>query len=687
MSDTLRCDAAPETVSSEPPEHEANPGSSAPAESVPYGKLFRWGWRILESEKGLFLGYVAIALCWEVLGLLNVKLLARTVELLTAEASRASSGIPSAGMLGFMMPDDGWQAAIAFLIASISFVCLGMVVSTIGVVFDNRLQRGLQQSLHDRLFDRGPEFHRRHDLGETTLVVTQLALEAPKLMSRVWMIPILQGTLFLMGTLFLVDELGKIEGFPKGLIVALCVCLLAVPLVGWLLARRLQSAYARFRDTNIATVNEYTNSATSPLEVHVLGAEQERSSRFAKKLKALYRDKFKARLRIEVTNNFKTSSVILIQVVFIFAAALCLRDAKDATVAGSILGGFILIPMILQPMNVLITYVADINCTWPEAGKVIEFLEHTPEIAEAPNPDHLPGRTSDISLQGVTFSYDPTGPKIIDGVSYTFIDQKITAIVAKAGGGKSTVLNLVARLRDPQSGVVTIDGHDLRLVSFQSLRENVGKVSQFPLFVTGSVRTNLKLGEPAANDETLEATCRTTGIWRALERAAGPDQHPLDYEIPRDASGGLSGGQRRLLAITRGLLKTPSVLLLDEPTTGVDTLVRQQLIEVLRHKPDHLTVLLVDHDMEFVRRVADVVCCMEDGRFVDVGSPEELLQRDNVFHRLSNAYSRMRKYRPTRGAPDSAPARRGAPDRAPARRGAPDRAPDSAPDSGPKGEG
>ena len=109
--------------------------------------------------------------------------------------------------------------------------------------------------------------------------------------------------------------------------------------------------------------------------------------------------------------------------------------------------------------------------------------------------------------------------------------------------------------------------------------------------------------------------------WKTLP---DPHVHPLDYLLPRASSEGLSGGQRRLLAVTRALLLHPAILLLDEPTTGIDAIGRSQVATVLREACRGLTVLLVDHDMEFISHFADWVCCLEHGKFAEVGTPEEL---------------------------------------------------------------
>ena len=192
----------------------------------------------------------------------------------------------------------------------------------------------------------------------------------------------------------------------------------------------------------------------------------------------------------------------------------------------------------------------------------------------------------------------------------------------------------MARLQDPQGGRIFIDGQDISRVTLATLRRHVVKVSQFPLFVGDTIRANLKLAKAEATDAELEEVCRRTGLWQVLEKAAGPDIYPLDYHLPKASSEGLHGAQRRLLAVTRAFLLHPTILLLDEPTTGIDDIGRAQLAAILREICQGLTVILVDHDVAFISQFADYICCLEQGKFTDVGSPAELACRPGLFRDL-----------------------------------------------------
>ena len=149
------------------------------------------------------------------------------------------------------------------------------------------------------------------------------------------------------------------------------------------------------------------------------------------------------------------------------------------------------------------------------------------------------------------------------------------------------------------------------------------------------MRENFLLAKADATDAEIEAVSKKTGFWDVLLRVSPKD--PLGYALPRNVAQGLSGGQRRLLSITRALLHHPSVLLLDEPTTGIDNITLQNLVRLMKSLGD-MTVIVIDHDIEgFIGRVAAEVCVLENGKIADKGSHEELLSRDGLYKRLVEA--------------------------------------------------
>jgi len=188
---------------------------------------------------------------------------------------------------------------------------------------------------------------------------------------------------------------------------------------------------------------------------------------------------------------------------------------------------------------------------------------------------------------------------------------------------------------------VQLGGIDIRNVGLGNLRRSIGMVSQFPLIIDDTARVNLRLARADASDAELEAVCRDVGVWDALQNSAPPGGNGLDALLYRESNKGpLSGGQRRLFAIARSLLNKPGMLLLDEPTTGVDSLTRLPLEAVVRAHAKGRTVVMVDQDMGFIAAICDNICCLEGGAISDIVSKAEFLTKPSLFLRLYEASRR-----------------------------------------------
>ena len=609
---------------------------------VPYGKLFRWGWYVVSVAFGWFVVNTILSVFVQVLTQYNVQVLATVVSGLTG-SSQSGSDVPagavskSPGFLSGLLPTSIQTAAILFAVLAVVTILLGLLDRLLSTWTDNKMQGRLQQRLHDRLIALGPSYHQKHDLGETMLIVTRFSTGAQLLLRDLISSPVVRSISLVTALVFLANNMGTVGDAPFWIQGVLLAGLFVLPLGGWGLSRKVRRAFERVRDSETALANEFSNSASLPLEVQLMGAEKQRSEAFGARVRAHIRNKVAAALRNEVATQFQATTPVVLQTVFLIYGVFFALKSGNPHAPGAILAIYYFVPKAVSPLQEMIQFIMGLNSAWPQVEKVVEILDTEPEVKERPGAIDLSPEDQTVALENLTFSYVPNGQRVLDGLSYTFEAGKVTSIVAKAGGGKSTVLNLVARIRDPQAGCVRIGGKDIRDVTFASKRRQIAKVSQFPLFVADTIRVNLKLASADASDAELEAVCRRTGLWEVLGKAAGPGKQPLDYRLPRASSEGLSGGQRRLLAVTRSLLVRPAVLLLDEPTTGIDAIGRAMLAKVLRDACKGLTVLLVDHDMEFVAHVADSICCLENGKFVDIGSPQELSTRPSLFRSLLQA--------------------------------------------------
>jgi ATP-binding cassette subfamily B protein len=268
------------------------------------------------------------------------------------------------------------------------------------------------------------------------------------------------------------------------------------------------------------------------------------------------------------------------------------------------------------------------------AERVIELMDRQPSVVESVDPSPLNRAAGSIDFNGVSYRYPGTNQDALTDVSFTLAPGETLALVGQSGAGKSTATRLLLRLDDPSTGRILIDGHDLRDVSITSLRENVTVLPQEALFFDVTVREAIAYGRPGASNEEIVEAARIAGAHQFIELL------PEGYDTSVGQRGrSLSGGQRQRLAIARALLRDAPVLVLDEPTTGLDNENATQILESVRRLMEGKTTIIVSHDLHLVRQATRIVV-LERGRVVEEGNHEALIMSNGLYARLSLAHQR-----------------------------------------------
>jgi len=259
--------------------------------------------------------------------------------------------------------------------------------------------------------------------------------------------------------------------------------------------------------------------------------------------------------------------------------------------------------------------------------RIFDYLDMTPEEYDPPGATELPNVAGDIQFEDVHFSYGGERD-VLHGVSFHVRPGDVAAFVGPSGAGKTTITALVPRFYDPQGGRVLVDGHDLRTLTLESLRRDIGIVTQETYLFHDTIANNLRYGNPSATDAEIEAAARAANIADFIDRL--PDRYET---VVGERGHKLSGGERQRLAIARVLLKDPRILILDEATSSLDyeneAAIQKALEIVMRGR----TSLVIAHRLSTVLS-ADVIFVVDDGRIVESGRHATLLARGGLYSRL-----------------------------------------------------
>ena len=285
------------------------------------------------------------------------------------------------------------------------------------------------------------------------------------------------------------------------------------------------------------------------------------------------------------------------------------------------------ISMFWQPLLNLSNYYNQLVTNIAGAERIFEILDTEPEITDAEDVVALPDVQGAITFEDVSFSYDEN-THVLENVSFHVEPGETIALVGPTGAGKTTIVNLISRFYDIQSGTIRIDGHDLKSVSIESLREQMGVMTQDNFLFSGTVKDNIRYGKLNATDDEIVAAAKAVNAHDFIMKL----EKGYDTEL-KERGAGLSVGQRQLLAFARTMVSMPKILILDEATSSIDTKTELMVQEGIEKLLAGRTSFVIAHRLSTIQK-ADRIFVIDKGGIEEQGTPAELMEKKGAYYRL-----------------------------------------------------
>jgi len=324
-----------------------------------------------------------------------------------------------------------------------------------------------------------------------------------------------------------------------------------------------------------------------------------------------------------------TRASTTITILAIFTVGIILHE-RGLTSVGEIVMFVSFATMLIQKLEQVVSFINNVFMEAPRLQEFFNVLDAVPAVHDRPGAIDVSRPSGLVEFDDVSFSYDGKRPAVED-LSFVALPGQTVALVGPTGAGKSTAIALLHRAFDPQSGIIRIDGMDIRGIKLAALRRNIGVVFQEALLFNRSIADNLRVGKPDATEEELRIAASRAQALEFIERS----------EQGFDTNAGergrmLSGGERQRLSIARALLKDPPILILDEATSALDAVTEAKVNAALDEVMKGRTTFVIAHRLSTIRNATRILV-FDGGRVIESGTFDELVEKGGRFAEFANA--------------------------------------------------
>ncbi|HHY98528.1 MAG TPA: ABC transporter ATP-binding protein [Firmicutes bacterium] len=483
-----------------------------------------------------------------------------------------------------------------------------------------RMLYSIRRKLFVHLQDLGLDFYDRFEAGRIMSRVTNDVDALNQLISS-GILNLLSDLVTILGILYVMFSMS-----PRLALIS-CVTIPLLVVLVLFMQKRMTRAYHRVR-RRLADVNANLQESISGMKiVQAFSREEVNAQRFDETNSRNMQANMEAAVLhslffplVELIGSMGTAAVL-------YYGGLRISWGDPTVTIGTLVAFINYVTRFFWPIRDMSDLYNLVLAAGVSSVRVFEILDTKPNVEDRPGAIEIPDVRGEVRFEHVTFGYDPALPVLHD-INLEARPGETIALVGPTGAGKSSIINLLLRLYDVDEGRITVDGHDIRDLTIESLRSRMGVVLQDTFIFSGTIRENIRYGRLDATDEEVEEAARIVGADRFIER------FPEGYDTEVHERGArLSVGQRQLLAFARALLADPRILILDEATSSVDAYTEYMIQQALERLLEGRTAFVIAHRLSTIRN-ADRIYVIDDGRVVEEGTHEELLARGGRYASL-----------------------------------------------------